>query len=196
MSAAELMAFADEALDGMEHRRIDFDVAAAGDAVRADFEAAGWEPTRLVWMRFEGPLPPGRDVAVEEVSYDAVNDLRVAWNEEDFPDQDHSAYRASSREVSLARGARVLALREKDEPVGFAQIEGDQAAAEVSRVYVHSDHRGGGLGTALTRAAITAAEDVADLWITADDEDRPKELYARLGFRPAWTTVEFLRWPG
>jgi hypothetical protein len=31
--------------------------------------------------------------------------------------------------------------------------------------------------------------------ICADDEDRAKELYARLGFVPAWTTVEFLRPP-
>jgi hypothetical protein len=36
---------------------------------------------------------------------------------------------------------------------------------------------------------------VCDLWIVADDEDRPKELYARLGFRPAWTAMEFQRLP-
>ena len=45
----------------------------------------------------------------------------------------------------------------------------------------------------MTRAAIEAAGDVRDLWIVADDEDRPKELYARLGFRPAWTAMEFTR---
>ena len=48
----------------------------------------------------------------------------------------------------------------------------------------------------MTRAAIEAAGDVDDLWIVADDEGRPKELYARLGFRPAWTSIEFLRVPG
>ena len=31
--------------------------------------------------------------------------------------------------------------------------------------------------------------------IIADDEDRPKELYARLGFAPIWRAVEFLRAP-
>jgi hypothetical protein len=45
------------------------------------------------------------------------------------------------------------------------------------------------------RAAIEAAGDLQDLWITADAEDRPKELYARLGFRTAWMTMEFLRPP-
>ena len=53
----------------------------------------------------------------------------------------------------------------------------------------------GGLGTSLTKAAIDAAGDIGDLWICADDEDRPKELYSRLGFRPALTTMEFTRMP-
>jgi hypothetical protein len=37
---------------------------------------------------------------------------------------------------------------------------------------------------------------VRDLWIGADDEDRPKQLYMRLGFRPVWRSIEFLRLPG
>ena len=47
----------------------------------------------------------------------------------------------------------------------------------------------------MTRAAIEAAGEVEDLWIVADADDRPKELYARLGFRPAWITAEFTREP-
>jgi GNAT superfamily N-acetyltransferase len=49
--------------------------------------------------------------------------------------------------------------------------------------FVHPDNRGSGRGTALTRAAIEAAGNVRDLWISGHDEDRPKKLYARLGFR-------------
>jgi ribosomal protein S18 acetylase RimI-like enzyme len=62
-------------------------------------------------------------------------------------------------------------------------------------VYVRPDHRGRGIGTALTCAAIDAAGNAEDLWIVADDEGRPKELYARLGFRPAWAITEILRPP-
>jgi GNAT superfamily N-acetyltransferase len=64
-----------------------------------------------------------------------------------------------------------------------------------AHVYVHPECRGRGRGAAMTRAAIAAAAGVRDLWIAADDEDRPKHLYARLGFRPAWTAMEFLRLP-
>jgi hypothetical protein len=37
--------------------------------------------------------------------------------------------------------------------------------------------------------------DVDELWIVADDEGRPKQLYSRLGFSPAWTAVQMLRLP-
>jgi GNAT superfamily N-acetyltransferase len=195
MSVEALVAFADEALAGLAHRRVDFDLVDAAEPLRAGFAATGWKALRLLWMRHEAEPPPGREVAVEEVSYDAVHDLRVAWHREDFPDQDPAAYHAQAREVALRRGAQVLAVREGGAPVAFAQLERDSAAAEITQVYVHPEHRGAGRGTAMTRAAIEAAGDVGDLWIGADDHDRPKKLYARLGFRPAWTTMQFLHLP-
>lgn len=100
-----------------------------------------------------------------------------------------------AREVALQCGARVLAVREGRAPVAFAQLEHDGATAEISHVYVRQEYRGAGRGTAITRAAIEAASDARDVWIVADDDDRPKQLYARLGFRPAWTMTEFLRPP-
>jgi GNAT superfamily N-acetyltransferase len=150
---------------------------------------------RVLWMLHETPPPPGPAVRVEEVPYDAVNDLRVAWHLEEFPDQDARNDVAQEREVALRREVRVLAVREGGAPVAFAQLERDGGAAEITQVYVHPQYRGGGRGTGMTRAAIEAARDVRDLWIAADDEGRPKQLYARLGFRPACTTVEFLRLP-
>jgi GNAT superfamily N-acetyltransferase len=195
MSVDALAAFADEALAGLAHRRVDFDLVAAAEPLRTGFEAKGWKAMRVLWMRHETPPPPGPDVSVEELPYDAVDDLRVAWHREDFPDQDAGEYHSQAREVAQRRDVQVLAVREAGSPVAFAQLERDVTAAEVTQVYVHPEHRGGGRGTAMTRAAIEAAGDVRDLWIAADDDDRPKQLYARLGFRPAWTTMEFLRLP-
>jgi GNAT superfamily N-acetyltransferase len=194
MDVGELAAFADQALSGLAHRRLDFDLIEAADPLRPGFEAQGWKATHLLWMRHEAALPPGTDVAVEEVPYDAVHDLRLAWHQEDFDDLE-SDHLAVAREISLRRGVRVLVPREDREPVGFAQIETDGTAAEITQVYVRPEHRGAGRGTAVTRAAVQAAGDARDLWITADAEDRPRELYARLGFRPVWETMEFLRPP-
>jgi GNAT superfamily N-acetyltransferase len=197
MSASELIEFADVALAGLDHRRFDFEVIEAADPLRAEFEAAGWKTTRLLWMRHEAAPPPGPAIAVEEVPYDAVDELRVTWHQEDFPEVNPASYHASAREVALTRGAQVLAVRDPGggEPIAFAQLERDAGSAEITQVYVHPDHRGGGRGTAMTRAAIEAASDAEDLWIAADDEDRPKQLYARLGFIPIWRAMEVTLWP-
>jgi ribosomal protein S18 acetylase RimI-like enzyme len=195
MGVDALVAFADEALDGLEHRRLDFDRMDVAQPLRAGFEAQGWKAIRLVWMRHDTPPPHGPDIAVQEVPYDAVHELRVAWHEEESPGQDGSEYHAQAREVAQRREVRVLAVHEAGAPVAFAQLEHDGDAAEITQVYVHPRYRGGGRGTAMTRAAIAAADGVRDLWIVADDDDRPKELYARLGFRPAWRTMELTRWP-
>lgn len=197
MDFEELASFADEALAGLAHRRVDFELPQPAERLRRRFERAGWLTMRLLWMRQEeGALAAsGQPGDVAEVPYDAVADLRVAWQREDFPDQDASGHRAEAREVALRRDARVFAARERGVPVGFAQLERVGSAAEITQVYMDPDHRGRGLGSAVTAAAIRAAGDAEDLWICADDEGRPKRMYARLGFRPAWRSMQFLRLP-
>jgi GNAT superfamily N-acetyltransferase len=195
LSVEELIAFADEALAGLRHRRIDFEGPDAGAALRPGLKARGWETVRLVWMRHEAAPPPGPEIAVEEVPYEAVLGLREAWFREDFPGHDPGEYQAHAQEVAQLHDARVFAAHESGSPIGYAQLERFGDAVEIAQVYVHPDHRGEGRGMALTRAAIGAAGDARDLWIVGDDEGRPKELYARLGFRPAWVTLEALKLP-
>jgi ribosomal protein S18 acetylase RimI-like enzyme len=195
MSVGALVAFADDALAGLRHRRVDFEQAEVAAPLRPGFEALGWRIHRLVWMRHEAEPPPASGVAVETVPYEAVRELRVAWHHEDFPGHDPGDFVTQERAIALLRNAQILAVQEAGVPVAFAQLEHDGQSAEIAQVYVHPKHRGRGIGTALTRAAIDAAGAVRDLWIVADDEDRPKDLYARLGFRPAWVAVEALRLP-
>jgi ribosomal protein S18 acetylase RimI-like enzyme len=196
VSAADLIKMADEKLASYKHRRVDFLNAEAAESVRGDFDGAGWKATRLVWMHHSQPLPPGPSLEVEEVDYDAVIELRREWNQEDFPTIDQEDHLETAKGVSMTRGVRVIASLEEGKPVGFAQVEYIDRDAEVTQVFVSAAHRGSGRGTAITRAAVeSAVDDVDNLWIIADDEDRPKELYRRLGFRPAWVATEFLRLP-
>jgi hypothetical protein len=64
LSAEALAAFSDEALSGLEHRRVDLELGAAAEPLRAEFRALGWLTTRLVWMRHEGPAPPAPEIPV------------------------------------------------------------------------------------------------------------------------------------
>ncbi|MBA2522665.1 MAG: GNAT family N-acetyltransferase, partial [Solirubrobacterales bacterium] len=194
-----LVDFADEALAGLEHRRVDFDLIEAADSLRGDLESRGWRAMRQLFLRHEGEPPPTGDTSVEEVPYDSVHALRVAWHREESPAEgdagDADAFHAQAQAVAMRQGSRVLALMDAGTPIGYAQLEHRGEAAEISQVYVHPERRGAGLGTAITRAAIVAAGSVSDLWIGADDEDRAKDLYMRLGFRPAWMTMEFTLLP-
>ncbi len=197
MSVIELVAFADEALAGVAHRRVDFEDGVAAGAWREGFEELGWRTMPLLWMRHEHPLPPaeGPEIEVEPVPYEDVIELRRSWHREDFDDDESAEFEAAAREVAESRGVSVLAVREGERPIAFAQLERAGAGAEITQVYVEPRARGRGFGTAMTRAAIIAAGEVEDLWIVADDEGRPKQLYERLGFRPVWRATEFLRVP-
>ncbi len=192
----ELIAFADRALSGLSHRRIDFAQLEDGSGYRAGFERRGWQTSCLVRMRHEGELPEPEVGEVEEVGYDEVSDLRVRWHQEDFPGIDANDFFRTSRELALSRGARVLAVHRDGTAVGFAQVEPRGDGAELSDVYVTPEHRGQGMGTTLTSAAAHAAAPAREIWITADGEGRPQRLYARLGFRPVHREIRFLRLPG
>jgi ribosomal protein S18 acetylase RimI-like enzyme len=196
MTVDALIACADVALEGLPHRRIDFDSADVAEPLRPGFHARGWSSMRLLWMRHEEEAPPGPEIPVEAVPYDAVGGLREAWDAEDSPAPGTAAHRAQARTLALRRQVRVLAATEAGVPIGFAELDRAGAVAEITEVFVHPQHRGRGCGAALLRQATAAASDARDLWICADDEDRPKALYRRLGFRPVWSSMEFLRLPG
>ena len=199
LDAPALVAKADEILADAPHRRVVVEEVAPGERLRPGMEAAGYRCDRLLTLRHEAPLPPGEPAAaVEEVPWEATLPLQQAWHVDDFgPGQDWEGYERQAREVAAAQDLLVLGVRETGGLIADASLLRRDGAAEILHVYVRAEHRGGGLGTAVTRAAIETAlaADPVDLWIVADDEDRPKELYQRLGFRPAATAHTFTRLP-
>jgi GNAT superfamily N-acetyltransferase len=195
LSVQELIEVADQGLAGLTHRHIAFDSALVAEPLRAGFAAHGFKATRLVLMRYESRRPGRPELRVSEVADDALDDLRVAWQQEDLPGKDASQDHAQACEIRLALGSRSLAVYDNSRPIAFATLSLGEGEIEIGALYVLPEHRSQGLGTALTHAAITTAGNVDHLWITADDEDRPKQLYTRLGFRPVLTTTEFLRLP-
>jgi len=196
LNAEELIAFADSALEGT-CRMIVFDRAAAAQRLRPRMEALGWRTGRLTLMLHTLPLPDAHDgeLGALEVDYDDVHALRARWYLEDFPDHNPEEYLAARREIDLADDCTVLAPLWDGVPIGFAQLVRAGDGAEITDVYIAPEHRGRGFGTDLTRAAIERGARARELWIGADEDDRPKRLYARLGFRAAWAGVEFLLMP-
>jgi GNAT superfamily N-acetyltransferase/ketosteroid isomerase-like protein len=194
-TAEEVVEFADRALAGFAHRHVGFEPLEAGERVRPGLEAFGWKATRLVWMRHEKPSPPSGELRVERVPYEAAHDLRVSWMYEDFPTLDTTGFFEDARAVSMRLGVEVFAALDSGVPVAFAELQRVRDSADIASVYVHPDHRGAGLGTAITQSAIEAASGAHDLWIVADADGRARQIYERLGFRDAMTVWDFLRLP-
>ncbi len=193
LSANELVGLANDAL-GQTCHMITFDSAEPAERLAAPMAAVGWRGSPIVLLRHEAPVPPAPPDAltVREVNYDDVHALRARWHREDFPDYDPAAYLQSKRAVDRARGTTVLAALVDDAPAGFAELVRTPDGAEITRVYAAPEHRGRGLGTALTREAIERGSRAPNLWIGAEQGERPELLYRKLGFRPAWASFEFL----
>jgi GNAT superfamily N-acetyltransferase len=187
LSAAAMMAAADELQADCRHRKLDVEHEPTGAAARPAFAAAGWMAERLAMMCRLGP-PPAAHASVEEVPLAATRALRIAWSGDDAADAEAFA---RSQEPVLERRA-MRAFMERD--IGFAMLAVGADGVEIDQLYVTPAARGRGVGARLMETALAAgSSDVA--WIVADDEGRPRQLYERLGFRTVWHPHGFVRRP-
>jgi GNAT superfamily N-acetyltransferase len=197
LGARALAAVADDWLANLDHRRIEVEDESVGTRLRPEFQEIGYSAERLLWMLREGDPPePVAGVRIEEVGLDDTRPLHEDWLIEEGVGLD-TAFLDAEQKLAAERGLRVLAVIEDRGPVAYLRIIQDGETAEIDDVFCRPARRGTGLGTALLRAALreTAAGGARRTFIGADDEGRPKRLYARLGFRPAWIQHTFTRRP-
>lgn len=150
-------------------------------------QAAGWKSEREVVMGLERvPYPPTRD-EVRAGTVDEILTLMRAWLEqEDHPAGTVDQIVERTRREHDAVPERLVVAEHEGRPAAMATVRLGGDIAQVEDVYVVPAARGTGLGRAVTAsAARIAADSGADVvFIVADDEDWPKDLYAALGFRP------------
>jgi GNAT superfamily N-acetyltransferase len=197
IGARPIAAVADDWLGGLDHRRIEVEDEALGTRLRPEFQEIGYSVERLLWMVREEPPPEALgDVRVEEVDFDAARPLHEAWLVEEGIGLD-TAFLDEEQRLAARRGMRVLAVIEDGAPAAYLRIVLDGEQAEIDDVYCTPARRGSGLGSALLREALRRVTDggARRVFIGADDDGRPKRLYARLGFRPAWVQHVFTRRP-
>jgi GNAT superfamily N-acetyltransferase len=198
LSADELIAVGEQQLAGADHLRFDIDDEGAGERLRTDFGRRGFRTPRLAWLRWNAPVP-AKAPPVDEVGSDEVRSLRWAWVIEDNwePNEERArSFMPVEAEVYDRRGGRWLVRRDEGgTPIAFVLLLVQDGDAEISLAYCAPEHRGAGIGTSLLLSAVREARGMDDVWIVADDEDRPKGLYERLGFAPAWISHEFTRLP-
>lgn len=165
--------------------------------------ARGWQVTTEVVMVLREPRDrePAPGLA-REVDAATLHPVEVATMLDEPELRDAPGARAVAEEVVASRRALAAAT-----PTRFfcgawegrdgcsATLYSDGRAAQVENVGTVPELRGRGLARATVSLAVGAA--LADrhelVLLFADDDDWPKDLYGRLGFRPVGRVRTFLR---
>jgi GNAT superfamily N-acetyltransferase len=185
---------------GHSHRRVSVLDESAGERLAAGFAALDWQVEHLVFMAYRGAGQRRTHADVEEVEAGRLRPLREAIAlTEPWADSEEVARTvvASGRLFAAAGRARHFAVLVDGEPVSAAELYSDGRTAQVEDVVTLPEHRGRGLASAVVVRAVDEALAAGHdfVFLSTDDDDWPKELYARLGFAPLGRKWAFLRRP-
>ena len=201
-TAADLAAEADRVQGGagLVHRKIVVLDEQEGARLEPGFRELGWELSRLLFMAHRGAAVPDPGAAVAEVSRDVLRPLRERIAREAPSSREEEDIRevlASADRIAAIGGARHFAVFERDEVASCADLYSDGRTAQVEDVATRPEARGRGYATAVVLRALAEARAAGHdfVFLVADDDDWPKELYAKLGFEPIGRTYSFLRKP-
>lgn len=186
----ELVALAERHQAQLPYRHVVVEGDRAATALEPNFVSAGWELERDVLMVLDGPPAQWQPAAqVTEIGEEPMLALMRRWQSEQHPglpaDELDQLVEMAKRE-GVAMGEQRFGVLDIDAmAVAVTKLRSHRGTAQVEDVYTRPDHRRRGLARTLVTQAATLAHASHDCtFIMADDDDWPKELYARIGFRP------------
>ena len=198
---AELLAEEAERLQGaagLQHRKLEVRDEAAGARLEPEFRRLGWTVNRHVLMaQSRDPDQPVDTTIVREVGAEALREPRAEqlrtydWaRDDDVLEQLHRAKELLSERVTT----RFFAVEGDGRTVAWTDLYLAGDTAQIEDVGTLEPYRGRGYARSLVlHAADEARRAGADLvFLVADDEDWPKELYRKLGFDELGRVYEFL----
>lgn len=200
LDAADLTSLA-ERIQGraqIAHRKVIVTGDADGARTTAGFEAAAYVASRLVVMVRRRPLD--RTVALDgfaERDAASLQEARVEFLKTEPYGQDED----SRREI-LAYDARQAGVRRAftvtvgGRVAAMCQVITSGGVATIDDVGTLPEFRGRGLSRRLLQGTLAAVEaDTELVFLEADEDDWPRELYARMGFDVIGRVHQFLRLP-
>lgn len=202
-SAAELAAEADRVLGaaGLRHRKVAIHDQALGARLWPELPVSSWlfHDRYLVMAHRREPDRPG-DPSLEVAELDLDSYLRAhepVVRAEPYGSDEETVRQLGQlpRRSSAAIETRFFAGLADGKAVSFASLLLDGSVAQIEDVATLEELRGKGLARAVVLRCLAEARRAgADLvWLVADDQDWPKELYARLGFDPIGVETMFGR---
>lgn len=195
----DLVGLAEEHLPGLGYLDIALEHQQTGPALERAFRGAGWKTQRDLLMTLSRAPDRIADTKLTvEVSEDESMELMGRWYAEDPGPTatGHQQLVDYTRRESRVHGDRMIGVRgQGGEIVAMAKLGTDGLTAQVEDVYTVPEARRRGYARALVSRAIELGRRAGAelIFITADDEDWPKLLYARIGFRPLGHVWHFHR---
>jgi ribosomal protein S18 acetylase RimI-like enzyme len=195
-TAAEIAAEADSVQAELDHRRVILPTDAR--ELEDGFRELGWEGDHFLFMVYRGDGEQVDTTRVEDVDLARLRRLREAIIREwqpDASDETTAQIVAADFLTWKAANARTFGVVEGDEVVSSAHLYSDGRTAQVEEVQTLPSRRGRGYAKAVVTRAVEEAVAARHefVFLVADGDAWPKELYRRLGFEEVGSRFAFLR---
>jgi GNAT superfamily N-acetyltransferase len=188
---------AEEHLATVPYRHLLADDDGLGRALEASLRRNGFKVERELVMAIAGGThaSPGRAHRIIEPDEPAMIELERRWLLEDdrtTADGLDQLIEAALREGRAFGERRFGIAGDEGDLVALTKLRSHGHTAQVEDVYTAPEARRRGFASTLVAHAVTQAQEAGHdlIFIVADDRDWPKQLYARLGFKPVgrrWT---------
>jgi ribosomal protein S18 acetylase RimI-like enzyme len=177
------------------HRKITVDDEATGARLAHGFKEIEWQVGRLVYMVLTGAPPPVPPTPVVEMSSGERADALVSFLPQigTKPETLHQII-ASRAVVEDNVTVRRFGAFVDGEIATMCELYLEGGTAQIEDVATIERFRKRGLANAVVLNALEAALSTGAefVFLIADADDWPKEMYAKLGFEEVGTTYEFM----
>jgi ribosomal protein S18 acetylase RimI-like enzyme len=180
---------------GLSHRKVLVPDEAAGDRLSDGFTELSWRRARHLVMAHRGEPPDTPQHPVQEVESTALRGARIRAFEDDLGSGAAGQVAAALELTASVVPTRSLAVEVDGEVVSWCVLYEENGIGQIDDVVTDPPHRRRGYARAAVSAATRLSMEAGNriTFLVADDEDWPKEMYARLGYEPIGKRYEFTR---
>jgi ribosomal protein S18 acetylase RimI-like enzyme len=202
VSARQLADIADriQGLAGLDHRAIWVRDDELGKRLNGELEAIGWRSREHLLTMVVGRQPDRvvDTTIVEEIDFETIRPAIMEMvRREPWAESEETVAMLADRRKLTARATnlRHFGVRAEGQIISTTDLYSDGRTAQIEDVGTLEEFRGRGYA----RAVVTKALEVAKaeghdlIWLVADDDGWPKELYRKLGFDALDRYWEFTR---
>lgn len=200
VSADDLVAETDLALGraGFDHREFLVEDETAGTRIAPRLRELGWWVDHLVLLAKVREADRPSEVPVRRVDFEHARPLIEEIVRRQPPASSDEVVRQlveHRRLLEEVAGARFFVVEADGAPASICELYVIDGVAQIEDVNTLEEHRGLGLARAVVLAAVEQATELGCdvVFLTADDADWPKRMYAKLGFDPVGRFWGFVR---